>query len=363
MGSSRSCVVSRLLPLVVGMNAIAVRSLPWILSVSALSAQALLSTDFTTLPASLAPGTAGLEFVQGFAGLGPAGDQFGGTFLRSPTGNPVTITLTNLPPHNAISLDFLFAAIDSLDGTGAFPSGDFFVITIDGNLFFRESFANALPSQIQSYTPPSGVELARHQDLGFNGPRSNFTDSAYWLGGDPQFQTIGHSASTLTITMVIEGPGIQPLADESWAIDNLTITALNVTNPGSATSYGVSCGPTLAALGAPRVTLPLPLFVANLPANSVLTGFMIGLSDTFAGAVPLPFDLGFIGASGCFLVQDAAIDFVMPLLLQGNAGTGSLTAPAALAGFTYYLQAWGFAPGVNPVDRVFSNGVRIVLGS
>ena len=129
--------------------------------------------------------------MQGFAGLGPTGNQFANTFLRSATGNPVTIQLSGLPAHNAIALDFLFAAIDSLDGTGSFPGGDFFAIEIDGNIFFRESFANAMTSQFQSYAPPPGVTLARMVDLGFTGPGSFYTDSAYWFGGDPVFQMIG----------------------------------------------------------------------------------------------------------------------------------------------------------------------------
>jgi len=122
-------------------------------------------TDFdTTIPAEISAGTATLTGVQSYAGLGPAGNQFGGTFLRSATGNTVTLLLTGLPQHSAINLEFLFAAIDSLDGTGTFPSGDFFNVTLDGVSVFRESFANALPSQIQSYVPPPGVELARHAD-------------------------------------------------------------------------------------------------------------------------------------------------------------------------------------------------------
>ena len=71
----------------------------------------------------------------------------------------VTLTLSDLPPHSTLSISMLFAAIDSLDGTGTFPAGDFFKITVDGVIVFRESFANALPDQIQSYNPPAAVTL------------------------------------------------------------------------------------------------------------------------------------------------------------------------------------------------------------
>jgi hypothetical protein len=185
----------------------------------------VLALDFeSALPSSVDPGTATLTGVQGYAGLGPTGNAFGGNMLRSQAGNVVTITLTDLPAHQWLSLDFLFAAIDSLDGTGTFPAGDFFRVTVDGVDVFRESFANATTDQVQSYVPPSGVELARRVDLGFSGPGSFYTDSAYWMGGEPLFRRIPHTASSVTITFRIESTGsLQDINDESWGIDNLRI--------------------------------------------------------------------------------------------------------------------------------------------
>ncbi len=188
-------------------------------------AQVVFSSNFdTSLASGIAPGVAQLTPVQGFAGLGSAGRTFGGSFLRSPTGNTVTIQLTNLPPHQAIDIRFLFAAIDSLDGTGSFPEGDFLRVTADGQQIFRESFANATQTQDQTYVAPPGGQLARRIDLGFSGPGSFYTDSAYDMGVDGRFQNIAHTASTLTISFLIEGPGIQDLGDESWAMDELTIS-------------------------------------------------------------------------------------------------------------------------------------------
>lgn len=188
-------------------------------------------TDFNgALPTEISPGTASLTGVQGYAGLGPVGNQFSGDFLRSATGNTVTLALTGLPTHDTISLSFLFAAIDSLDGTGTFPAGDFFKIVFDGVTLFSESFANALLSQTQSYSPPAGVELARHVDLGFSGPGSYYTDSAYNFGADPRFANFAHTSSSATIEFFIFGEGNQSLDDESWAMDNLRVS---VTTRGS----------------------------------------------------------------------------------------------------------------------------------
>jgi hypothetical protein len=192
----------------------------------------VFSTDFNAaLAPQIAPGTALLEGVQGYAGLGPAAAPFGGTFLRSATANAVTLSLGGLPTHTTLSLGLLFAAIDSLDGTGSFPSGDFLKITLDGTQIFRESFANALASQIQSYVPPAGVELARRVDLGFQGPGGFYTDSAYDFGADPRFANIAHTASTAVLTFVMEGEGVQSLDDESWAMDNLRVSVSAVPEP------------------------------------------------------------------------------------------------------------------------------------
>jgi PEP-CTERM motif len=201
----------------------------------------VFQSDFNgaTLPTEITPGAATTTGVQGYANLGPAGNQFGGSFLRSATGNTVTLQLSNLPTHDTISLEFLFAAIDSLDGTGTFPAGDFFKIVFDGATLFSESFANATTDQTQSYLPPAGVELARRLDLGFSGPGGFYTDSAYDLGADPRFSNFAHSASSATIQFFVFGPGNQDLADESWAMDNLRVSVLtkeNVTpvpEPGS----------------------------------------------------------------------------------------------------------------------------------
>jgi len=199
------------------------------LAISSASGQTVvLSTGFNgILLAPIEPGVATLTGVQQYAGLGPVDNQFGGNFLRSPTGNVVTITLTGLPAHSAISIDFLFAAIDSLDGTGSYPEGDFLRVNVDGNTIFRESFANATAQQDQSYVPAPNVQLARRIDLGFSGPGSYYTDSAYNMYNEPRFHNIAHTASSVTISFLMEGPGIQSLEDESWAMDNLRITVLD----------------------------------------------------------------------------------------------------------------------------------------
>jgi hypothetical protein len=180
-------------------------------------------TDFTSpLPSQIAPGTALIESTQGFSSLGFFSKPFSGSMLRSEIGNTVTLTLTALPAHEWLSLDFFFAAIDALAGSGAYPAGDFFRVSLDGVDIFRESFANAIGA-IQTYEAPPSVQLARRVDLGFSGPGGDDTDSAYRLGNDRIFQRIPHSSSTAVVTMRIEGTGPQSLSAKSWGIDDLRV--------------------------------------------------------------------------------------------------------------------------------------------
>ena len=190
--------------------------------------EVVVSYDFEVeLPGFIDGSACGLAPSQGYAPLGPEGNQFGATFIRCQTAQAVLVNLTDLPAHTSVSVDFLFAAIDSLDGEGAFPAGDFFRIDVDGVAVFRESFANALESQIQTYVPPvPEIVLARRVDLGFT-VGGFYLDSAYDMSLEPRFDRIPHSGPTLSLTFLLEGDGVQSLDDESWAIDNLRITLHN----------------------------------------------------------------------------------------------------------------------------------------
>lgn len=230
--------------------------LPILLCSAACSfAQTVFTNDFNgTLPAEIVPGSATSEGVQGFAGLGTGSNLFSGNFLRSSTANPVKLQLSNLPAHSMVNLGFLLAAIDSLDGTGSYPSGDYFHIKVDGVTVFRESLANALVSQVQSYVPAPGAQLARWLDLGFSGPGSFYRDSAYDFALEPRLQAIPHNSSTLEIEWIIEGAGAQSLGDESWAMDNLSVsldngaTLQNLRLANWAVSYPVGTTPYFTGL-------------------------------------------------------------------------------------------------------------------
>jgi len=189
--------------------------------------QELYFNDFDggeTFGAGVAGGLSGetaVEPVQGYAGLGPAGGEFAGNLLRNTTvpGAPTVLTLTGLPPHDAISLEFLFAAIDSWDGIFAVDAEDLFAVTLDGETIFLESFLNSTAPTTQSYAGPA---LSFRQDLGFTAGGVDFFDSAYDLAEN--FVRMPHTADTLTLEFFADGAHWQGGTDESWGMDNLIVS-------------------------------------------------------------------------------------------------------------------------------------------
>jgi regulation of enolase protein 1 (concanavalin A-like superfamily) len=129
------------------------------------------------------------------------------------------LTLTGLPPHTSIDINFLLAIIDSWDGsepgacTDCHP--DIFTVTVDGNTLFSEAFG----FNGSVFAPPPDVLLIEYALLGFN----HWGDAAYDMGLNPTFDSIPHTANTLTIEWVASGDGWQGGDDESWAIDNLEV--------------------------------------------------------------------------------------------------------------------------------------------
>lgn len=168
------------------------------------------------------------EPVQGYAGLGQAGNQFGGKFWRNTTtGNPAQRTrliLSGVPAHRSINVRFLLAIIDSWDGSTGGASPDYFNVAVNGVPGFSKTF-DIFNLSDQSYVAPPGGQLTYNTQRGFNG---SYNDAAYDMGLDPVFAGIPHSASILAIDFFASGGGWQGGNDESWAIENLEVLISDV---------------------------------------------------------------------------------------------------------------------------------------
>jgi len=202
------------------------------------SASAAMNWDFETgtVPAEFA-GAGSVAATQGYSAYG-----FGNYYLTS-SGGAVTLTLTGLPSHSSIDLDFLFAAIDSWDGNtsaGGNAPPDYFNVSVDGVEIFEETFDFQNISD-QSYVAPAGGQLVWGVHLAGSG---TWPEAAYDMGLDPTFDGIAHSASTLTISWWADGAGWQGAGDESFAVDNIEIVlnGATVPAPGALLLAGLGSG-------------------------------------------------------------------------------------------------------------------------
>ena len=199
----------------------------------------VFSTDFESgvPPEITAPGSV-LDGVQGYAGLGPVGNQFGGQFLRY-TSVPLfdtKLVLRGLPSHTHVSLGFLLAVIDSWDGTEVFK------VSVDGVTLFAHWFQLAT-GDASSYVAPPGALLSSGTELGFSAGGYYNHDRAYDLSVEPAFIDIAHTSDSLTVVWnlgAVSGGAAEQWqggGDESWAIDNVRVS---VTPSGADVPPGAS---------------------------------------------------------------------------------------------------------------------------
>ena len=214
--------------------------------------QRVFFTDFD------APGGAPAEFsgvttlapVQGFSSItGPVAGKFGGNLLHNTTGGledplgrpgrPTRLTLTGLPQHNAVDLNFLLGIMNTWDGPA-----DYLDVTVDGRRVFHESF-DFMSTMFQTYVPPAGGLLTPRQDGRFSYPDHGFDnpygDAAYDMGLERRFHNIPHSGSTLTVEIAagLQGPW-EGGTNESWGIDNFEVVLRGVPEPSGLGSAGVA---------------------------------------------------------------------------------------------------------------------------
>ncbi len=174
------------------------------------SADVLYSNNFE----SNANGFTGAGFLTGTQGYGALG--FGQQMLHNNApGNPAAASVLNLNLGSAVNnatLNLSFGAIDSWDGSNC-CGPDYFNIRVDGNLLFTKNFDTF------AATPASGANLSTLSygtQLGFSG----WNDQAYTIN----LNLDQLAAGAHTIEFFASGNVWQAGEDESWAIDNLSLT-------------------------------------------------------------------------------------------------------------------------------------------
>lgn len=167
---------------------------------------------------------------------GSNGKTWSGNIATRQDTGPVYLTLSNLPTHTSVSVDFLLGFLNSWDSTNGSPSPDYLNISIDGVLV--KSLTTAIASgSISDYG--GGTLLVDNGQI----------DSSQFYSDDlvdmatAGFLTFAHTASTLEIMWQAAGNGYQSYWDEYWGIDSiivkLTVPDGNVPEPGTLALAGL----------------------------------------------------------------------------------------------------------------------------
>ncbi|MEM7198867.1 MAG: kelch repeat-containing protein [Planctomycetota bacterium] len=135
--------------------------------------------------------------------------------------------------------------------------------------------------------------------------------------------------------------------------------------------FGAGCNgsggvPQLTAVSGslPALGQTLQMDLAPLSQSVFVVPFgLVGGSRTTYATVPLPLDMGVLGAPGCSL--HVAINVVLPMTKTGSSATWSLPIPfnLALAGRELYQQGFVLDAAANPFGAVTSNGVTVNVGT
>lgn len=199
------------------------------------SADVLYANNFE----SNANGFTGAGFLTGTQGYGALG--FGQQMLRNTAGgNPATASVLNLNLATGVTganLSLSFGAIDSWDGANC-CGPDYFNIRVDGNLLFTKNFDTFAPAPASD---PHLTTLSYGNQLGF----SSWADQAYTMN----FSLNNLSAGAHTIEFFASGNVWQAGDDESWAIDNVSVTGDRALPPAAVVPEPVSGVLLLGGLG------------------------------------------------------------------------------------------------------------------
>ncbi len=143
----------------------------------------------------------------------------GAAYLSSDTAATTSFVVEGLGAHNALNLSFDLIFVDSWDGLDGNPSPDLLFLTVGGAPYLTLSSNNTSGSATQ-YGP--GKVVAAGSFL-----RSGFSDVIVHYD-----LVIPHSAADFVLQIAAGGAGFQGGDDESWGIDNFSLSA-TVPEPAS----------------------------------------------------------------------------------------------------------------------------------
>ena len=174
---------------------------------------------------------AGNEWSHATLQSAPTPYAFGSRSFLGEFGNDtVSLSLSGLAPHNALTLSFDLYLIRTWDGSSSgtafdFGNDSFKVAVGNGPVLLDKTFSNGNPAG-QSFGPaainPQFTGAAETYSLGYVVPDSilakpQVMDSVYKLS-----YSFAHTTDQLTLDF--SGYGLQAMGDESWGLDNVQVS-------------------------------------------------------------------------------------------------------------------------------------------
>jgi len=153
----------------------------------------------------------------------PADDN---PFLGRFTNDPVTLTLTDLPDHQLLRIEFDLHIIRTWDGHHERYGPDYWKLTTDdGRVWVNATFANftdeygdarqqSYPTTLPGERVPPFSQVVRRDALGYD------RSATYRVR-----LSLPHAADAVAFTFT--GVGLQHVDDESWGIDDLRVSVLS----------------------------------------------------------------------------------------------------------------------------------------
>jgi len=183
------------------------------------------SNDFDN-PAVVAGGvSATLTGGADVASIAPYNATYGNFHRNDSNVIPAELTLTNLPPHSEVDLNYILGFIDSWDSLdGGCCAPDQLDLYID-----HSPFASYTYNQVQGTVIDIDGGTVLFDKVQYDN-NIFYTDVIVDMTGDPTLK-FPHSASTLTVSWIASGAGWQGSNDEAYGIDNLSIELSGVPEP------------------------------------------------------------------------------------------------------------------------------------
>jgi hypothetical protein len=201
------------------------RALPAIFFLSVLASPLMAVTVYTETFESEAVGPewTGVTDLSITGGLSAFG--FEALHLHNSTASTTTLSLLGLPQHDSVTVNFHLAMWDSID-----LGSDQFVITGGGQTLYNSStdFGNYFPGDNVGHGPGTLLtEAFTAFAIPDYGQNSGFRDSARLVSF-----TFPHTGESIAFTW--QFPNSQGGTDESFGLDNVTVSVTGVPEPSAA---------------------------------------------------------------------------------------------------------------------------------